>query len=201
MPVPARPGERSVLRSVGRTWSYPGWQPRQARGAPSFVPPGVDRVAWAEIPGIREDRGLAGYAVTMLRHSSIELSKPARDDGFCVIVLKGCLAHQGVSKVALNMVYVGPEEEPYMMVAGPSGLQGLILNFPEPVNHMQQNNYSSPMPGSRVWQCELCSFSYDEAVGLPEEGFPPGTPWEAIPEDWVCPDCSATKKDFILVDL
>ena len=137
----------------------------------------------------------------MLPHASIEVPTPTRGDGFFVVVLKGCLLDQGMPKEAQTVVYVGPEEMPYMIVAGSSGLQGLILNFPEPVNHMPQNDNSTAMPGTRVWQCELCSFSYDEAVGLPEEGFPPGTSWEAIPEDWVCPDCSATKKDFILVDL
>ena len=77
----------------------------------------------------------------------------------------------------------------------------LALELNDSVIPMQQDASSPAGAGSRVWQCELCSFSYDEAAGLPEEGFPPGTPWEAIPEDWVCPDCSATKKDFVLVDL
>ena len=144
---------------------------------------------------------MAGYVFTMLPHASIEVLKPIRRDGFCVVVLKGCLLDQGMPKEAQTVVYVGHEETPYRIVAGSSGLQGLILNFPEPVNHMQQNNNATATPGTRVWQCELCSFSYDEAVGLPEEGFPPGTPWEAIPEDWVCPDCSATKRDFVLLDL
>ncbi|MPZ42703.1 MAG: rubredoxin [Betaproteobacteria bacterium] len=48
----------------------------------------------------------------------------------------------------------------------------------------------------RVWQCELCAFSYDEAKGLPDEGIAPGTRWEDVPEDWICPDCAAAKGDF-----
>ncbi|RPI47864.1 MAG: rubredoxin [Betaproteobacteria bacterium] len=51
-------------------------------------------------------------------------------------------------------------------------------------------------PRYRVWQCELCAFSYDEAKGMPEEGIAPGTRWEDIPEDWICPDCATSKRDF-----
>ena len=43
----------------------------------------------------------------------------------------------------------------------------------------------------RKWQCVVCGFIYDEALGLPEEGIPAGTRWEDIPADWVCPDCGA----------
>jgi rubredoxin len=53
----------------------------------------------------------------------------------------------------------------------------------------------------KLWQCELCAFSYDEAAGLPEEGIAPGTPWAQVPHDFICPDCSATKADFTPLDL
>jgi len=35
----------------------------------------------------------------------------------------------------------------------------------------------------KKWQCIVCGFIYDEARGLPEEGIPPGTKWDEIPED------------------
>lgn len=44
--------------------------------------------------------------------------------------------------------------------------------------------------------CELCGFVYYEEKGLPDEGIDPGTRWEDIPEDWVCPLCGASKSDF-----
>ena len=43
------------------------------------------------------------------------------------------------------------------------------------------------------WICLGCGFSYDEALGLPEHGLPPGTRWRDIPDDWVCPDCGTPK--------
>ena len=44
--------------------------------------------------------------------------------------------------------------------------------------------------------CTLCGFEYDEEAGLPEEGIDPGTKWEDIPEDFVCPACGASKDMF-----
>jgi rubredoxin len=46
------------------------------------------------------------------------------------------------------------------------------------------------------WECVLCGFMYEEALGLPQDGIPPGTRWEEMPEDWTCPDCAAVKSDF-----
>ena len=54
---------------------------------------------------------------------------------------------------------------------------------------------------SKTWQCVLCGFIYDEAAGMPEEGIPAGTRWEDVPDDWVCPDCSARKSDFEMVEV
>lgn len=44
--------------------------------------------------------------------------------------------------------------------------------------------------------CTICGYVYDEAKGIPEAGIAPGTAWEDIPEDWVCPLCAATKAEF-----
>ena len=44
--------------------------------------------------------------------------------------------------------------------------------------------------------CSVCGFIYDEAKGIPEAGIAPGTTWEALPEDWVCPLCGAAKSEF-----
>jgi rubredoxin len=52
-----------------------------------------------------------------------------------------------------------------------------------------------------VWQCILCGFIYDESAGLPEEGIAPGTRWADVPDDWICPDCSATKADFEMIEI
>jgi rubredoxin len=51
------------------------------------------------------------------------------------------------------------------------------------------------------WLCLGCGFSYDEALGLPEHGIPPGTRWKDIPEDWCCPDCGTPKSRFEMVEI
>lgn len=47
-----------------------------------------------------------------------------------------------------------------------------------------------------VYQCEVCGFVYDEAVGLELEDIEPGTRWEDIDDDWICPDCGVKKDRF-----
>ena len=49
------------------------------------------------------------------------------------------------------------------------------------------------------YRCAVCTHIYDEAKGDPGSGIEPGTRWEDIPEDWVCPECGATKKAFKLM--
>lgn len=48
----------------------------------------------------------------------------------------------------------------------------------------------------RVWECVLCAYRYDEAEGDPDGGVEPGTRWEDVPDDWVCPECGAGKAEF-----
>ena len=48
-----------------------------------------------------------------------------------------------------------------------------------------------------AYRCPVCEFVYDESAGAPREGFPAGTPWDALPDDWPCPDCGVREKiDF-----
>ena len=53
----------------------------------------------------------------------------------------------------------------------------------------------------KKWECIVCGWIYDEEQGLPEEGIPPGTKWEDVPVDWVCPDCGVGKEDFDMIPL
>ena len=48
----------------------------------------------------------------------------------------------------------------------------------------------------KKYECDVCGFVYDEEQGIPEDGIPPGTRLEDIPDDWVCPECGATKASF-----
>ncbi len=61
---------------------------------------------------------------------------------------------------------------------------------------------AAPAAGTayRKWLCITCGHIYDEALGDEHEGFPPGTLFSQIPDDWCCPDCGATKEDYVLYE-
>ena len=44
--------------------------------------------------------------------------------------------------------------------------------------------------------CNVCGYEYDPAAGDPDSGIAPGTAWEDVPEDWVCPVCGIGKDMF-----
>jgi rubredoxin len=50
------------------------------------------------------------------------------------------------------------------------------------------------------WECMVCGYVYDPAEGDPDSGIEAGTPFEALPDDWVCPDCGAGKDMFEKVE-
>ncbi|MBB3394244.1 rubredoxin [Rhizobium sp. BK060] len=53
----------------------------------------------------------------------------------------------------------------------------------------------------RRWRCVLCGVIFDEELGWPSDGIAPGTRWADVPEDWICPDCGATKCEFQMVEI
>lgn len=44
--------------------------------------------------------------------------------------------------------------------------------------------------------CNSCGYVYEPREGDPESGETPDTSFEDLPDDWVCPMCSADKEDF-----
>lgn len=51
------------------------------------------------------------------------------------------------------------------------------------------------------YRCPGCGYVYDETKGAEREGFPAGTRWDDIPEDWGCPDCAVREKpDFEFIE-
>ncbi|AAY95677.1 rubredoxin [Pseudomonas protegens] len=54
---------------------------------------------------------------------------------------------------------------------------------------------------SGLWMCLICGWIYDQRLGDPDSGVPPGTAWDDIAEDWTCPECGVSKLDFNMVKL
>ncbi len=48
----------------------------------------------------------------------------------------------------------------------------------------------------KSYRCILCGYIYDPSEGDPDNGVAPGTAFEDLPEEWVCPLCGAGVEDF-----
>jgi rubredoxin len=48
----------------------------------------------------------------------------------------------------------------------------------------------------KKYECDVCGYIYDPATGDPDNGVAPGTAFEDLPDDWVCPECGAEKDMF-----
>ncbi len=53
-------------------------------------------------------------------------------------------------------------------------------------------------PHARL-ECKICWHVYDPAEGDPIWQIPPGTPFAALPDHWSCPNCAATKDQFLVL--
>jgi rubredoxin len=67
-------------------------------------------------------------------------------------------------------------------------------------SQMVQKSYIARLKQRRItvkkWKCSVCGYVYDPEKGVLLDGIKPGTPFENIPEKWVCPICGASKTDF-----
>lgn len=52
----------------------------------------------------------------------------------------------------------------------------------------------------KKYECIVCGWVYDEALGCPEEGVPPGTRWNDVPDDFICPLCAVDKTLFEAIE-
>ncbi|RJQ50510.1 MAG: rubredoxin [Nitrospiraceae bacterium] len=46
------------------------------------------------------------------------------------------------------------------------------------------------------WKCTVCGYVYEPENGDPDGNVPPGTPFEEVPDEWLCPVCGAPKDQF-----
>ena len=159
-------------------------------------------VVLREVPGMKDEKGLAAYTLSMKSYAKTSAPDPSHGDAQFLVVVKGSLLHDKKEHKAPALVLIRPDEGPYQIHAGSAGLEALVLSFPrtqKPATNA--GTIAQARTGSKTWQCALCAFVYDEAAGLPEEGITPGTRWEDVPETWSCPDCSSSKSDFQMVEV
>lgn len=171
-------------------------KPWQATELPQFSRPGEGAVLHT-FGEISDDEGLASFSMSVAPNAKALAPDPADSNGQYLIVVRGSLHYEGKEYRALSVAFIKPQEGRFELVAGADGLDVLVLHFPRAIAEAAVVPQAAKgAPGTRVWQCMLCAFVYDEAKGMPDEGIAPGTPWEEVPETWFCPDCSASKSDF-----
>lgn len=72
----------------------------------------------------------------------------------------------------------------------------------KPAPPMKKMKRAMPKKIKHDWKhyvCNGCGYEYDPAVGDPEDDIQPGTLFEALPEEWICPECGEEKENFIEV--
>lgn len=52
----------------------------------------------------------------------------------------------------------------------------------------------------KKYVCDVCGYIYDPSKGDPDNGVAAGTPFEKVPDTWVCPECGAGKDSFSPAD-
>lgn len=197
------PGARNLPESRALLESVPGRMPWQVTCAADFdLQPDATGIALKPVPGLQDDAGLGAWSFRMAPGARARAPDPSRGEGQYILVLAGSLLHGGAVKEGLAVAWVARDEGPFELVAGPQGMEGLVLNFP-PAHGARPAEVPAAAPDEdlRVWMCVLCGFLYDEAAGSPEHGIPPGTRWADVPDSFGCPDCSAVKADFELVEV
>lgn len=194
------PGAQRFPQALDKLKQVPDRRPWQVTTEIDF-PDATAGVNVRDIPKIRDEEGLFTQTIAMGPHARTTAPDPSVGDGQYVVVVKGSLVHGEKERAAPAVVFTRRDEPAFEIVAGAHGLEAIILNFPKLRTRAPDAKPRSPAGGYRKLQCMLCSFIYDEAAGWPEEGIAPGTRWEDVPESWTCPDCSATKKDFVMVEI
>lgn len=191
------PGAQYLDESKDKLVAVPDRKPWQVTEAPKFE--GDAAVNVHAFKAIKDERGLSAYSLKLAPGAETAGPDASKGNGQYIIVTKGSLSYQGKQYQAVSIGFTRPDEGFFPIVAGPDGVEALVLNFPR----LETARAIVPAPSKskelRVWQCLLCSFSYDEAQGMPHEGIAAGTRWEDVPESWFCPDCGTSKGDFEMV--
>jgi len=188
------PGAQYIPAAKEKLVSVPNRKPWQVTEAPKFE--GDAAVNVHTFNEIKDERGLAAYSLKLAAGVKTAGPDASNGNGQYIIVTKGSLNYQGKEYKAISIGFTKPDEGYFPIVAGPDGVEALVLNFPRLETAKTIVPEASKSREFRVWQCLLCSFSYDEAQGMPHDGIAPGTRWEDVPESWICPDCGTSKGDF-----
>jgi rubredoxin len=194
-------GAQYVSKELDQLRAIPDRRPWQITRPAVFPPRESANVVLHPLPDMNDDDGLAVYTISMQPNTKTSAPDPSHGEGQYLLVVKGGLWHDKKVHKALTLIFVKPDEGAYQLHAGDEGLQAIVLNFPQVKRSQVRITRPAVSAPRKNWQCVLCAFTYDEALGIPEEGIPAGTRWTDVPDTWTCPDCSANKSDFQTVEV
>jgi rubredoxin/CheY-like chemotaxis protein len=112
----------------------------------------------------------------------------ARNSGTVVIWVTAYGCHQVEAEVARLSVYKCLEK--------PLKVTEIRQIAQEALGSAENSHKLEEETDMDKWECLVCGYVYDPALGDPDSGIEPGTSFEALPDDWVCPDCGAGKDMF-----
>jgi rubredoxin/flavin reductase (DIM6/NTAB) family NADH-FMN oxidoreductase RutF len=73
---------------------------------------------------------------------------------------------------------------------------GVPATAPVPAGGDEQKAGKETDGGIQKYECSVCGYIYDPAVGDPDGGIAPGTAFADLPDDWSCPVCGVSKSQF-----
>jgi rubredoxin len=190
------PQEAERLKQV------PNRQPWQITTHATFPDNSMQDAVLDGIPGLRDENGLAGYTLSMKPNAKRHGPGSSDGEGQYLVLVEGSILHEGKELKAPALVFIFPQET-YEVRSGASGAKVLVLNFPTTKNKAMKPAPSDKQEagGMKLMGCDLCSFVYEEELGLANEGVAAGTRWKDLPEDWTCPDCGASKREFHALEI
>jgi hypothetical protein len=127
-PDPEGAQRLSVARD--KLLSIPNRRPFQASWSVNFHE-AKSGAAIQPIPGLSNEEGLRGFALTLGPGETTTAPAAAGSDGQYLLAVEGDMVHEGRLRKAITIVFVGADEAPLRIEAGPSGLKAMILNFPQ----------------------------------------------------------------------
>ncbi len=81
----------------------------------------------------------------------------------------------------------------YRVMRGKTPRTATTYKASQPESGPAQTKEKPPM---KKYVCKVCGYTYDPAEGDADHNIPPNTPFENLPEDWVCPVCGVGKGEF-----
>jgi rubredoxin len=192
-------GAQRFPDSLEKLKTIPNRNPWQVTAAARFAEVTGD-VATLDVPEIQDEQGLYTRTITLASNARTSSPDQKGGDGQYIVLVNGSVLHEGVEKPSPTVIFLKRDEAPIALKAGAQGAQLIVMNFPKVEKPAVQAQPESNT-GYKVYQCLLCAFMYDEAAGMPDEGIAPGTRWKDVPDTWTCPDCSAGKADFDMVEV